>query len=210
MIHYLRTKQLDRHPHLASGMFRHRAVQFRDRLHWGVSVDQAGWETDQYDRLDPLYVIAQDERGDHAGSMRFLPTMGRTMVAEVFPHLIADAPLRSPRIWECTRFCLAPGRTDVGTARGLLLGGAQMGLQMGLTHAIGVFDDAMVRVYRHIGWEPKILGSANGISAGCWTLSHDVVARLAARQDAAARGSSIIDHGLTNVEPPCALPSCAA
>ena len=175
MIRYLYGSQLDSHAALAADMFRDRAAQFRDRMGWDVTVDELGWETDQYDALDPLYVIAEDERGGHAASMRFLPTTGRTMTSEIFPHLIGGRAIRSPLIWECTRFCLAPGNNAAGAAQKLLLGGIQLGLEMGLTHSLGVFDKPMVRVYRRLGWEPEVLGTDNGISAGLWTLDAGVV-----------------------------------
>lgn len=178
MIRYLYASQLDAHADLAADMFRDRAAQFRDRMKWDVTVDELGWETDQYDAIDPLYVIAEDENGHHAASMRFLPTTGRTMTGEIFPHLIGGAPIRSPLVWECTRFCLSPtaasGKDGANVASKLLLGGMQLGLEMGTTHSLGVFDRPMVRVYRRLGWSPEILGTADGISAGMWTLSQDV------------------------------------
>ena len=173
MITYLYGSQLDTRADLAADMFRDRAAQFRDRMGWDVTVDDLGWETDQYDALDPLYVIAEDEDGGHAASMRFLPTTGRTMTDEIFPHLIGGGAIRSPFVWECTRFCLAPG-AGAGAAQKLLLGGLAMGLEMGLTHSLGVFDKPMVRVYRRLGWEPEVMGTENGISAGIWTISQDV------------------------------------
>ena len=57
MLRYLRGSELSRYPELQSSMFRDRAAQFRDRLGWEVTVDERGWERDQYDALDPLYVI---------------------------------------------------------------------------------------------------------------------------------------------------------
>ena len=185
MIRYVYASQLDSHADLAADMFRDRAAQFRDRMKWDVTVDELGWETDQYDALDPLYVIAEDERGHHAASMRFLPTTGRTMTGEIFPHLIGGAPIRSPLIWECTRFCLSPdaatSAAGANVATKLLLGGILLGLEMGTTHSLGVFDRPMVRVYRRLGWSPEILGSADGISAGLWTLSHEVADAFCAK-----------------------------
>lgn len=179
MITYLYGSQLDSRPDLAADMFRDRAAQFRDRMGWDVTVDALGWETDQYDALDPLYVIVEDETGGHAASMRFLPTTGRTMTAEIFPHLIGGGAIRSPLVWECTRFCLSPtaaqSAAGAGIAQKLLLGGIVLGLEMGVTHSLGVFDKPMVRVYRRLGWEPEVLGTADGISAGMWQLSQDTV-----------------------------------
>ena len=60
-------------------MFRDRATQFKTRLKWDVTVDAQGFEKDEYDALDPLYVIWENQAGRHAGSMRLLPSTGRTM-----------------------------------------------------------------------------------------------------------------------------------
>ncbi|CTQ33377.1 acyl-homoserine-lactone synthase [Jannaschia rubra] len=181
MIRYLYGTDLDRHPDLAAAMFRDRAAQFRDRMGWAVTVDAMGWETDDYDGMDPIYVIVEDAAGGHAASMRFLPTTGPTMLADVFPHLMGGAPIRSPLVWECTRFCLSPG-AGAGAARRLLLGAVELGLAMGVTHSVGVFDAPMTRIYRRLGWSPEVLGTQDGISAGLWTLSrrtHDMLCSTA-------------------------------
>ena len=39
-------------------MFRDRASQFKTRLKWQVDVDENGFERDEYDALNPLYVMA--------------------------------------------------------------------------------------------------------------------------------------------------------
>jgi len=175
MIRYIYGTDLSDHADLAADMFRDRAAQFRDRHNWDVTVDALGWETDQYDGLDPLYVIALDGQGGHAGSMRFLPTTGSHMLADAFSHVAT--PIHSPTTWEVTRFCLSPG-AGRGVARMLLLGASQLGLSMGLTHAVGVFDAPMSRIYRRLGWEPTPLGCSGGIAAGLWRFSeatHDVL-----------------------------------
>ena len=65
-------------------MFRDRAAQFKDRLDWDVTVDENGWEVDEYDRLNPLYIIWENAEGRHGGSVRIMPTVGRTMTNEHF------------------------------------------------------------------------------------------------------------------------------
>jgi len=177
MIRYLFGSQLDEHCDLSSAMFRDRTAQFRDRMGWDVIVDPLGWETDEFDALDPLYVIAEDATGGHAGSLRFLPTTGPTMLRDVFPHLTGGRAIRDRLIWECTRFCLSPS-SDGTVTRRLLLAASELGLGMGLSHAVGVFDFPMVRIYRRLGWPPEDLRSADGISAGIWTFSdqtHDLL-----------------------------------
>ncbi len=153
MLRYLYADELSRFPTLAHTMFRDRARQFSQRHGWEVTVNDRGEERDDYDDENPLYVIWETENGTHGGSMRFLPTTGRTMIEDHFLDLTDDVSLKSPFIWECTRFCLAPV-ADSRTAAALMLGGLELGLGQGLSHAIGVFDAPMCRVYRRLGWEP--------------------------------------------------------
>lgn len=121
MLRYLYGDQLAQYPHLARQMFQGRADQFKTRLGWEVNVDAQGEERDQYDALNPLYVIWENPDGSHGGSMRFLPTTGPVMVNDVFGHLM-QGPLVSPLIWECTRFCLSRDASPQ-VAAGLMLGG---------------------------------------------------------------------------------------
>lgn len=184
MLHYIYGHDLHKHPELARAMFRDRADQFRTRLGWDVSVDDNGHERDQYDELDPLYVIWQNHDGGHGGSMRFLPTTGRVMVNEVFGHLTGGAPIVSPLIWECTRFCLSRG-AESNVAAALMLAGGEIMTNFGVRHFVGAFDARMVRIYRAIGSSPELLGSEgegrNRISVGLWEFTPEARARVAAR-----------------------------
>lgn len=179
MIRYFFASQLNENAELAADMFRDRATQFRDRMGWDVTVDDMGWETDQYDLIDPLYVVVENGKDRHGGSMRFLPTTGRTMLDEIFPHLTGGTPIRSPGIWECTRFCLSPGATGK-IAQMLLLAASELGLAIGVRQSVGVFDHPMMRVYRRLGWAPELLGHRDGIAAGLWTFSEEVHDKLCA------------------------------
>jgi len=84
MIRYLYADQLSQFPKLADSMFKARADQFKTRLGWDVTVDENGHERDQYDDVNPLYLIWENADGSHGGSLRLLPTTGRTMVNEHF------------------------------------------------------------------------------------------------------------------------------
>ena len=177
MIRFLYADQLSQHPALEDSMFLHRALQFKGRLDWDVTVDDRGWEQDEYDTLNPLYLIWQDEAGRHAGSMRALPTTGRTMVNEHFLDLTGGVRIASPLIWECTRFCLAPGASPV-VAGGLLLGCIEAAMRFGVQQAVGVFDARMPRIYGRIGHSPEVIGSSGdgpgAISVGIWTVTEEV------------------------------------
>jgi acyl homoserine lactone synthase len=184
MLRYLYADQLCDLPRLADTMFKDRAAQFHERLHWEVAVDEDGHERDAYDDLNPMYVIWERPDGTHGGSLRLLPTTGQTMLADHFPHLTDGVRIESPLIWECTRFCLAPG-ADGAVSSALMLGVLEIGLCSGLEHIAGVFDARMIRVYRRVGWGPTILGSdgtgRDAISAGLWPCDEAYRARLLAR-----------------------------
>ena len=171
MLHYIYGDQLHLHPKLRDTMFRDRAKQFSERLGWAVTVDADGFERDQYDALNPLYVIWEREDGTHGGSMRLLPTTGRTMVQEHFAFLADVSAIRSPLIWECTRFCLAPG-AEPRVVAALVLAVDEVMRNFELTHLLAVFDARMVRIYRRMGTSPEVLGSAgegrDRISVGLW------------------------------------------
>jgi N-acyl-L-homoserine lactone synthetase len=88
MIRYIYANDFHRHPNLQAIMHKDRAAQFRDRLKWKVSVDGNGWERDEYDAMNPLYVVWEESPGMHGGSMRFLLMSGRTMVNDHFADLM--------------------------------------------------------------------------------------------------------------------------
>ncbi|SLN66508.1 Acyl-homoserine-lactone synthase [Falsiruegeria litorea R37] len=184
MLRYIYADELNRFPELANSMFRDRADQFKTRLGWEVSVDENGEERDQYDDLNPLYVIWEEADGRHGGSMRFLPTTGPVMVNEVFGHLTGGAPICSPLIWECTRFCLARDASP-NVAAALMLGGGEIMTGFGIRHFAGVFDARMVRIYKAIGSSPEVLGSEgtgrDRISVGLWEFTPEARERVAKR-----------------------------
>jgi acyl homoserine lactone synthase len=182
MIRYLYANQLDQYPALRRNMFLDRADQFKTRLGWDVTVGSDGEERDDYDDLNPLYVIWQKPCGGHGGSMRLLPTVGRTMVNDHFVHLTDGVRIESPLIWECTRFCLARD-TAQGTAAALMLAGGEIMNGFGVRHYVGLFDARMIRIYRMIGASPDVLGSQGQgrerISVGLWEFSQSARDRVA-------------------------------
>lgn len=184
MLRYVYAHDLHKHPKLARSMFQDRTCQFRDRLGWPVHVNAEGEERDQYDALDPLYVIWENADGTHGGSMRFLPTTGPTMVNDIFSHIMGGGHVVSPLIWECTRFCLSKdAKSNVAAA--LMLGGGEVMNGFGVRHFVGVFDARMVRIYRAIGSSPELLGSEgegrDQISVGLWEFTDEAQSKVAAR-----------------------------
>ncbi len=159
-------------PNLRDSMFRDRASHFSNRLKWDVNIDDLGREKDQYDDLNPVYIIAADSNGKHFGSMRMLPTTGRTMINEHFSHLNDGRRWHSPYIWECTRFCVS-SQAPRTTAALVLAAGAKMMHEFGIRYFVGVFDPNMLRVYSRLSSKPIVFGSSKcrdeTVCGGLWS-----------------------------------------
>ncbi|MBY3027065.1 acyl-homoserine-lactone synthase, partial [Rhizobium leguminosarum] len=112
----LSTPRTIQEAHLLHIHYQLRARVFSDRLGWEVDVT-AGRESDRFDALRPTYVLAVAETGELAGCARLLPSLGPTMVADVFPSLLPNGQLNAhAAMIEGSRFCvdtaLAEGRGD--------------------------------------------------------------------------------------------------
>ena len=182
MLRYIYGQELHKFPKLSKSMFQSRAEQFSGRLGWDVDVDDDGCERDQYDAINPMYVIWEGKSGEHLGSYRLLPTFGQTLLNDHFAHLMDGAPFVSPHIWECTRFCLGAG-AGRQVAAGLFLSGVPLLERFGLAGVVGVFDKPMLRVYAAIGAAPEIIATDGTTSVGTWAPDADTVDRIATKFD---------------------------
>ena len=158
-----------------------RAQQFSRRLRWEVVVDENGEEHDEYDLLNPLYIVSESCDGEHEGSLRFLPTTGRTMVNEHFLELTDGVNISSPHIWECTRFCISP-TADRRVAAKLLAAGAYLMKECCIDYFVGVFDEKMERIYRAIGSSPTVLGrrqtTKGKFAVGLWNFQDQTYQKI--------------------------------
>ncbi|UWQ80289.1 autoinducer synthase [Leisingera sp. S132] len=184
MLRYVYGRDLHKYADLAHSMFCDRADQFKIRLGWDVHVNALGEERDQYDELDPLYMIWELPDGSHGGSMRFLPTTGRVMVNEVFLDLCDGVPICSPLIWECTRFCLSRrSQGKVGSA--LMLGSLEIMRTFGIPHYTAVFYQHTARAFRNLGFGPEIVSTdgqkRNPICMGYWEYTEETYLNVAAK-----------------------------
>jgi acyl homoserine lactone synthase len=194
MIFNVYASDLIRHPALADQMFRMRARVFKDRLRWDVNVEN-GIERDQYDDMDPLYVMSIDDRsGRLRGAVRILPTTGRHMMCDIFNDFFDEPVLvQSPQIWECTRFAIHPDFEATLTPTGLnvatselLLGVCDAARASGVTQILGVSEVPMLRIYRRSGWAPEIIGRSArpgtvAIFAGLWDVTREASQTIRAR-----------------------------
>lgn len=96
-------------------MFKFRHKVFYERLGWEVDSIN-GLERDFYDELNPVYVIARNDRREVEGCWRLLPTTGPYMLKNTFSQLLhgAKAP-QDPTIWEMSRLAVLPSNSTERT-----------------------------------------------------------------------------------------------
>lgn len=158
MLTLVQSHEIDQHSYLIDQMHRLRARAFGDRLCWQVKVVD-GRERDEFDDANPLYVISLNGAGDVVGSLRLLQTTGPTMLAGVFSALLEGGQtVRSPLVWESTRFCVDTSLAESDPCLGinritseLVCGALEIGLLAGLTHIVTVVDVRMERILRRTG-----------------------------------------------------------
>ena len=169
---------------------RHRV--FKLRMDWDVQIS-GDMEFDDYDALHPVYLVQVSDSGQVQGSVRLLPTLGPTMLRDVFPALVDGQSIPStPLIWESSRFAIdvpsATPKGDHGIARAtyeLFAGMVEFGMSRRLTDIVTVTDARMERILRRAGWPLRRLGSPVRIGdtsavAGYLEVSAATLARLRA------------------------------
>lgn len=175
---------LQNFPTLTDQMLRDRGTQFKEALGWDLHTDEKGRETDQYDLMNPLYLILRNDKGQHIGSTRLMPTTGPTMIADHFSHLTDGVEIESPLIWETTRFFVSK-KANRREATALMWAGCQFGLQSGISFYVGVTGAHMVRVFSACGWTSEVLGRSSSpegdICACLWEVSEELCEKLRRR-----------------------------
>ena len=147
---------MHRFPTVLEDMFQLRARVFAGRLGWEVNIID-GKEVDQFDHMNPSYIVGLDDEMNVISCARVLQTTGPHMLADVFDAILGgEAPLRSPNIWESTRFCVDTARlkqpdstTSVSKATcELMVGILEYSKAAGITDIITVIDPVMDRVLK--------------------------------------------------------------
>ncbi|MEW6339387.1 MAG: acyl-homoserine-lactone synthase [Pseudomonadota bacterium] len=163
----------------ALAQYRHEI--FVKQLGWRLPMADNGFERDQYDRDDTVYVVGRDEAGSICGCARLLPTTRPYLLKDLFPSLLAqgmDAP-ESPAVWELSRFAASPlamGQSESGALswvfRPMLASVVRCAAQLGARQIIGVTYLSMERLFRRIGVHAHRAGPAQCIDGrmvvACW------------------------------------------
>lgn len=154
---------------LLDGMHQLGARVFAGRLGWRVKIEY-GRERDEYDALDPTYILALTDRGDVAGCVRLLPTTGPTMLSQTFPQLLPGGPLRGKSTMvESSRFCV----DTRGEGRGcrflheatltIFAGMIEWSMSNGFDEIATTTDLRVERILQRAGWPMTRIGGVERI-----------------------------------------------
>ena len=173
-------------------MHRMRYRVFKGRLDWDVTVED-GMERDQFDVLDPTYVLAFGDADRLVGSWRLLPTVGPTMLGDVFPELLDGEEMPcSPTIWETSRFvddARSHGDGSLGsinhTTSEIFCGLIEHCIAEGIQEIVTVYDLLIARILPRVGCHPKWRGSVHRVGktralAGRFDADDEQLARIRA------------------------------
>jgi len=147
-----------------------RARVFSDRLGWEVTVT-GGLELDHFDALAPTYILAVSDIGQVAGCARLLPSLGPTMVADIFNSLLPNGRLHAhSAMIESSRFCVDTSLGDSRLERSLhhatmtmFAGIVEWCIVNGFTEIVTVTDLRFERILGRVGWQLQRLGEPQRI-----------------------------------------------
>jgi len=168
MIILIDAENADLHKDLLEDMYRCRADVFDTRLGWDVQTYN-GLEIDEFDKLDPTYVVSVcDQTGLFRGSARLLKTTGRNMLGNVFGAILDGQPkIADPNVLESSRFSVSmdmPRQSCLEstiqiTTVELLLGLIEATQLAGCKQIVSVFDARMARLFRRLNCKPDPVGT---------------------------------------------------
>jgi acyl homoserine lactone synthase len=97
-------------------MFAFRHQVFFNKLGWEVDT-RDDLEFDLFDTMNPVYMLARQQRGGVEGCWRLMPTTDAYMLKDTFPQLLqGEAPPCDSRVWELSRFAV-DARADAGAVQ---------------------------------------------------------------------------------------------
>jgi N-acyl-L-homoserine lactone synthetase len=156
---------------LLDAMHRLRLRVFGQRLAWSV-VDESGRESDEFDLLNPTYIVALSATSQIAGCVRLLPATGPTMLERTFPQLLANGRLNAhPAMIESSRFCvdtaLVEGRGGKplhDATLAMFAGIIEWCMIHGFTEIVTATDVRVERILSRAGWPMRRLGTPTMIN----------------------------------------------
>lgn len=128
--------EVDQHKALMDRVFRFRHAVFVEEKGWDDLRQDDGRERDRFDDVHAIHQICLRD-DEIVGYQRLLPTTRPHLLTDVLGDLCRRKPPRGPRVFEWTRFCVAPGHRELRPrANGPFLELAQGVVEWGLANRV--------------------------------------------------------------------------
>ncbi len=173
------------------GMFAFRHEIFYQRLGWEVPT-RGRLEIDEFDELNPVYMLAKDSRGKVEGCFRLLPTTGPYMLKDTFPQLLRGESVPNDKyIWELSRFAVTckheagPVQAPLNSVTmDMIRTVYDFALSRNIDHYVAVTSVALERLLKRIGLPIRRFGDGKAQKVGkvltvaCWIDIDDQLANV--------------------------------
>jgi N-acyl-L-homoserine lactone synthetase len=154
------------HTDLIDQMHDLRARVFFNRLGWKVRIVN-GKELDEFDFLQPTYILVVTDNEKVVGSARLLPATGPTMLGDTFPQLLTNGRLDGhPQMIESSRFCVdttavaaRPERSLHIATLTLFAGIIQWSIDNSYNEIVTATDVRFERILQRVSWPMRRLGN---------------------------------------------------
>lgn len=182
MIEVYDLASIEADPALRIAMHELRYRQFRLKQQWDVPAVK-GVEIDQYDRqaVDPIYLIARNDRGELIGTCRLLRTTGPYMIRDHFAHMMGEreAPA-DQQVWEANRIAvdatkMKNRRQALSVTGAILAATCEFGIPRGMKETLGTYETQMIRLLKARGAPPSWIGpDCEFADSKCAIAAHDI------------------------------------
>jgi acyl homoserine lactone synthase len=123
-------------------------------------------EHDEFDRADPIYMLAKGDEDEVLGCWRLLPTTGPNMLRDTFPQLLHGQPApQQSDVWELSRFAVtAPKHQSTGFGFSeipvkMMQAVVRFAQHNGIKRYVTVTTVAVERLLRHLGVNISRIGA---------------------------------------------------
>jgi acyl homoserine lactone synthase len=152
---------------------------FIKRCGWDNIAGSEGYEQDQFDDENAVYLICRNLRGQVVGGARLLDTSRRCLLNHTFPYLVNGPVPEDRRVFEVTRFVVDPRKERLegcgNVCEELLWALQEYGAWAGLTHLVSVSYLSLEPILRRAGYRSRRMGNVfkiDGLDVAA--LQHDV------------------------------------
>lgn len=161
MIHLICAENRHLYDDVLAEMHQARAEYFVKRRGWTNLSVQDGLEADEYDNDSTLYLVGFDDDRSIAVSARLLPADDGCILADKFPHLVSEGPVKGPGVYELSRYFVSRrrrGPAGFSVRSQLNVATLEAVVERRVTRVISCTDLYIMTTLRYTGWRVRPIG----------------------------------------------------